>query len=109
MADRRTSVAKDVELSPSAQAVLASYGRSSRSDFNLAREDDPSQSHENAGDQRGEGSQMVKEDQPRPENRPPEEIARPVDREAFNQRWQAEQERASQQQGDYDRADTYER
>ena len=105
MAERTTSVAKEVELTPREEAILRTY-ETSRDAFDRAREDDPSRSYENSDVRGGDGSQMVEQDQPKPENRPPEEIARPVDRETFDQKWEQEQQRAEQ---DYERGQDYER
>ena len=49
------------------------------------------------------GSEMVRKDNPHPQPRPPAEIARPVDREAFIERWQQEIERAKDQERGDDR------
>ena len=44
-----------------------------------------------------DGSQMVKEDRPEPKNKPSAELARDVDREAFEKKWAEELERAEAQ------------
>ena len=103
MAWNGTSVAKEA-LERRADATLERYGLTTQA-FDQARQDQPSQGHENNPEQRtGEGSQMVANDQPQHQPKPPAEIARPVDREAFDQRWENEQNRADQQRGaDYER------
>ena len=105
MAERTTSVAKDIHLTAREDAILETYG-TSREAFDRAREDDPSRVYENAEARGGDGSQMVRDDRPSLDNRPPDEMARPVDREAFDERWGQEQERAT---ADYERGDDYER
>jgi len=51
------------------------------------------------------GSEMVKSDAPHPQPRPPGEISRSVDREAFDKRWEEENKRAD----DPERGDDNER
>lgn len=51
------------------------------------------------------GSEMVRNDAPHPNPRPPGEISRPVDREAFNKRWEEENKRSD----DPERGDDNER
>lgn len=93
---RRTSAAKDA-LSQRADNALERYGITTGA-FNQAREDDPSISHQ-------VNAQMVKNDRPSNDMRPPPDIARPVDRESFDERWRQEQERA----GDFERGEDHER
>lgn len=63
--------------------------------FDVAREDDASQTHELArsSDERTDESQMVRESQPRPEPTPPKAIERAVKRESFAKRWADEMAR----------------
>lgn len=119
MVERKTSVAKDA-LEASADRLLERYGVVT-GEFDKAREDDPSIVHENAHlrdgkddvqieanvvnvSERTDRSDMVANDQPKLDNKPPPEIARPVDRESFNDR--LEQEHKAH---DYERGDDYER
>jgi hypothetical protein len=44
------------------------------------------------------GSQMVAKDAPHQANRPPDELARPVDREVFNDIWREEMQSAARQE-----------
>lgn len=64
-------------------------------------------------DERGGGSRMVANDQPELAPKPGPEIARPVDRENFDQRWSDEQQRTNENQqersGDFERGDDYSR
>lgn len=93
MADRRTSVAKDV-LEARIDSALERYGLAQEA-FDHARRDDPSISHENAHLRE---SSMVSNDRPQHNPRPDPKIARPVDREAFNERWSQEQLAAERDQ-----------
>lgn len=103
MSWKGTSVAKEA-LERRADATLERYGLTTEA-FDNARQDQPSQDLENVPEQgKGEGSQMVANDQPELTPKPPPEIARPVDREAFNEKWENEQTRADQERGeDYER------
>lgn len=70
-----------------------------KAEFAPAREDDASVSHQMPQrDDRGDsGSQMVKDEQPRPELKPPEHMSKPTDRQTFAERWADEMKRS----GDY--------
>jgi len=105
MAERTTSAAKEY-LERRADRALERYDLTSQEAFNQARQDQPTQEIANTNEQTAQGSEMVANDQPSLQPRPGEEIARPVDREAFDEKWAQEQERAAQ---DYERADDYER
>lgn len=109
MTDRSTSYAKEV-LEQHSDAALERYGLVSE-EFNQAREHDPSQTAEITTDRiQADRSEMVANDQPRPQPRPTPEIAREPERENFDERWTEEQQRASdRQEGDYERGDDYSR
>lgn len=112
ISERKTSYAKEA-LEASADNALERYGFTSEA-FNSAREDDPSQSLDNPQlEERGDGSRMVANDQPELAPKPGPEIARPVDRESFDQRWDAEQQRSDdahqERSGDFERGDDYSR
>jgi len=89
MADRTTSFAKGLESDAFNQSVIDQAKRLGLS-FNKAA--DPVQEKEQAksSDSSKQGSSMVEKDQPRANLRPPEEIARPVDRQNFNKEWAKE-------------------
>lgn len=73
-------------ISRSEQSVLEEYGITS-AEFNQVREDrEPSN-----------GSRMVKDDQPLPDLKPSKEMAHDTDRDAFNQKWADEMQRAQQE------------
>ncbi|MEO1661081.1 MAG: hypothetical protein AAFR51_08845 [Pseudomonadota bacterium] len=74
--------------------VLAEKGQLA-AQFDPAREDDASQSHEVPlkREEQQSGSQMVRDAGPRLEPRPPEEIEKAVKREVFAKRWAEEMER----------------
>lgn len=82
--------------------------------FDRARTDNSSQSHEQsleahtADTDRDDksGSNMVREDQPRPESKPPKEIREQVDRKEFAKRWA--DERAASPGRDIDRSSDFE-
>lgn len=84
----------DKEQSNSFNPVLAEKGQLVE-EFDPAREDDASQSHEIPleRDEKQAGSQMVRESGPKLEPRPPEEIEKAVKREMFAKRWAEEMER----------------
>lgn len=104
MSDR---IKKSVEahLNRRTDAALERYGLL-REDFQNAHDNVRSPEQEQASGNAGRESQMVAKDQPTLQPRPPEEIARPVDRESFNDRWREEQQNAHQ---DRDRGDENER
>jgi len=132
MAERRTSAAKDY-ITRDDKAILETYGVArnhfehardpliSQQHKDLAREQAEVAAREKRGSilERGdallpefnkggdsvdrEGSQMVKNDQPRLQPRPPEEIAKPVDREHFDKKWYEELNRAREQENDRDK------
>jgi len=85
--ERTTSAAKDVQLDTYAQSALDNYGELTN-EFN-------GQDYDRGHD---DGSQMVQQDAATNDNRPPPEMARDQDRETFNEKWAAEQERAEPQQ-----------
>lgn len=104
MNDRTTSAAKHY-IEQRAGDILEQYGIV-KGEFDKVRGQEQVASQDQQNDQDGQGSQMVSNDQPKLENRPPPEIARPVDRESFNDRWTQEQERAGR---DVDRSRDLER
>lgn len=108
MAERKTSEAKDI-LTPREEAILETYGIA-RNHFEHARDPLISKQHIDLAreeqQREGRGSVMVREDAALPEHRPSDELARAVDRKAFDDRWQEEQEHAK---ADSERGDDYER
>lgn len=138
MAERRTSVAKDV-LRPDTQSLLESYGvmtnhfdhardptiseqlkdMDRQKELDKAREDRGSiladggqfitspreqQNASNENDRYSEGSEMVKNDRPEHNMRPPEDFAKATDREIFDKKWFEEQARAAQNEPEPDRS-----
>ncbi len=89
--ERRTSAAKDI-LTPDTERLLEQYGVVSEK-FERAH-DGPEPERDDREDH--SGSSMVENDQPKPELRPPPEIANDVDRESFNERWFDEQRAADE-------------
>ena len=61
------------------------------------------QQNSESGQGETSGSKMVKDDQPKLENRPPPELAKDSDREAFKEKWLQEQQRAREQDNDRSR------
>lgn len=88
-------------LTPSEQSALEAYGITS-AEFDRVRQEDRAPDMEAANDPPS-GSQMVKESQPRLEPRPPKELAKEVDREAFADRWAEELERARDEAPEQDK------
>lgn len=95
MDDRTTSYAKSVETPDYTDARLAQAQRLGLS-FEQAKGSANGQSAEQSDTQ---GSKMVEGSKTAANMRPPEEIARPVDRQKFNQDWAAEQRQANTYQG----------
>lgn len=89
MADRTTSFAKDLEPDAFNQSVIDQAKRLGL-DFNKAA--DPVQEKEQTkmSDSDKQGSSMVEKDKPQANLRPPEEIARPVDKQKFDKEWAKE-------------------
>ena len=97
-------------LTPSEQSLLEQYGVTSAEFNRVSGREHGSEREETSlpgddGSQRegtslpgDDGSQMVKEDRPEPKNKPSAELARDVDREAFEKKWAEELERAAEAQ-----------
>ena len=91
MAQRPNTAAREY-LNPSEQSLLEKYGVTS-AEFDRVRGDDHAPEMA-AGNEPLGGSEMVKQDQPRLEPKPPKEMAQEVDREAFERKWAEELTRA---------------
>lgn len=73
-----------------------------REDALLPEYNDRATSNDTGRDDQQGGSQMVKNDRPKLDNRPPEDMARPSDRETFDRKWFEESTRAREQNNDRD-------
>ncbi|MBL4590848.1 MAG: hypothetical protein JKY96_02695 [Phycisphaerales bacterium] len=88
-----TSAARDI-VDAQADNLLEQYGETSQA-FNGAH------NNEQANDAgQGRESTMVANDQPKPELKPDQDIAKSADRESFNDRWNEERQDAQQQDND---------
>lgn len=92
MSDQTTSYAKTLETSDYEKSRLEQAERLGLS-FEKAGQTNNAQETSQA-DRTTDQSSMVEADRPQHNMRPPEDIARPVDRESFNQAWKNEQNKA---------------
>lgn len=110
MADRTTSHAKEVELDSYTASLLERYGVA-KNHFDHARDPMISQQikdmNREKAEAQGRGSIMVREDMPKAELRPPDEIAKEQDNKTFNDKWQREQAEAAKDQRTKDLMDRY--
>lgn len=100
MNDRTTSHAKTIETPQDrADDLLQKYGYVKNTfdharDPYISRQLNDEAAARRMNEQRGENSWMVSQEQPRFLNRPPDEIARPKDREAHHDRMAEDDKRA---------------
>lgn len=110
MEDKKTSHAKDVQLDSYSASLLERYGVA-KEHFDHARDPMISQQIKDMNrektEQQGRGSIMVKEDMPKAELKPPEELSKEQDNKSFNERWQREQNEAAKDQRTKDLMDRY--
>ncbi len=110
MADRTTSHAKEVKMDSYNASLLERYG-AAKKDFDNARDPMISQQtkdmNQEKTDAQGRGSNMVKEDMPKLEPKPPKDISREQDNKTFNEKWQREQTEAAKDQRSNDLMDRY--
>ncbi|MCP4366555.1 MAG: hypothetical protein GY797_00350 [Deltaproteobacteria bacterium] len=110
MPDKTTSHAKDVQLDSYSASLLDRYG-AAKNDFDHARDPMISQQikdmNQEKTDAQGRGSKMVKEDKPKPELKPPKELAKEQDNKSFDDKWQREQNEAAMDQRTKDLMDRY--
>ncbi len=110
MSDRTTSHAKEVNMDSYNASLLERYGVA-KNDFDNARDPMISQQSKDMNSEKaevqGRGSNMVKEDMPKLEPKPPKDISREQDNKTFNDKWQNEQVEASKDQRAKDLAERY--
>lgn len=92
MSDQTTSYAKTLDISDYEKSRLDQAERLGLS-FDKVGQANNAQEN-NQADRTTDQSSMVESDRPQHNMRPPEDIARPVDRENFNQAWKNEQNKA---------------
>lgn len=95
MADRTTSEAKNVKLDSYKDHLLNVYGELGK-EFNSQAQGQEKDASVRGEEDRGvnEGSEMIKKEAPRLDNRPPPEMARSQDRKTFNEKLEADDKKA---------------
>ncbi len=110
MAERTTSHAKEIAMESYKASLLERYGVA-KEHFDHARDPLISKQIVNMNREKieaqGRGSIMVKEDKPKLELRPPEEISKGQNEKSFDDKWQREQVEASKEQRTKDLIERY--
>ncbi len=110
MADRTTSHAKEVKMDSYNASLLERYGVA-KNDFNNVRDPMINQQNKDMNREKieaqGRDSNMVKEDMPKLEPKPPKDITKEQDNKTFNDKWQREQTEAAKDQRAKDLMDRY--
>ncbi len=110
MADKTTSHAKEVAMESYKASLLERYGVV-KNEFDHARDPMISKQIKDMNrektESQGRGSFMVKEDMPKSELKPPQEISKEQDNKSFNDKWQREQNEAAKDQRTKDLIERY--
>ncbi|MCP4371342.1 MAG: hypothetical protein GY797_24975 [Deltaproteobacteria bacterium] len=110
MAERTTSHAKEVAMESYKASLLDRYGVA-KNQFDHARDPMISQQikdmEREKTESQGRGSMMVKEDMPKSELKPPQEISKEQDNKSFNDKWKREQDGAAKDQRTKDLVERY--
>ena len=110
MADKTTSRAKEVTMDSYRASRLERYGYV-KDEFDSVRDPITNQQANDMGQEKtsaeGRGSAMVKEDMPKLELKPPEEISKGQDNKSFDNKWQREQVEVAKDQRKKDLMERY--